>query len=54
MRHLIDINILEEGIPKNLLETAKYYKTKGRGLLEGAPLLGRTLEIGRASCRERV
>ena len=35
MRHLIDINILEEGIPKKLLDTAKYYKTKGRGLLEG-------------------
>ena len=56
MRHLIDINILEEGIPKNLLETAKYYKTKGRGLLEGAPLLGRTLAMifEKPSTRTRI
>ena len=56
MRHLIDINILEEGIPKKLLETAKYYKTKGRGLLEGAPLLGRTLAMifEKPSTRTRI
>ena len=56
MRHLIDINILEEGIPKKLLDTAKYYKTKGRGLLEGAPLLGRTLAMifEKPSTRTRI
>ena len=43
MRNLIDINILEAGIARKLLQTAKFYKSSGRGLLEGAPLLGLSL-----------
>jgi hypothetical protein len=37
MRNLIDINILANGIPRKLIETAKFYKSKGRGIVEGAP-----------------
>ena len=56
MRHLIDINVLENGIPRKLLDTAKFYKNKGRGLLEGAPLLGRTLAMifEKPSTRTRI
>ena len=56
MRHLIDINALGEGIPRKLLNTAKFYKNKGRGLLEGAPLLGRTLAMifEKPSTRTRI
>ena len=56
MRHLIDINALDEGVPRKLLDTAKYYKNKGRGLLEGAPLLGRTLAMifEKPSTRTRI
>ena len=45
MRNLIDINMLNDGIARKLLQTAKFYKSSGRGLLEGAPLLGRTLAM---------
>ena len=45
MRNLIDINILDDGVPRKLLNTAKFYKSKGRGLVEGAPLLGQTLAM---------
>jgi ornithine carbamoyltransferase len=56
MRNLIDINLLEEGVPRKLLQTAKFYKSKGRGLLEGAPLLGRTLAMifEKPSTRTRI
>ena len=56
MRNLIDINSLDEGIPRKLLQTAKYYKSIGRGLLEGAPLLGRTLAMifEKPSTRTRI
>ncbi len=56
MRHLIDINALDEGVPRKLLDTAKFYKNKGRGLLEGAPLLGRTLAMifEKPSTRTRI
>ena len=56
MRHLIDIHTLDDGIPKKLLDTAKFYKTQGRGLLEGAPLLGRTLAMifEKPSTRTRI
>lgn len=56
MRNLIDINILDNGIPRKLLETAKFYKNKGRGLVEGAPLLGRTLAMvfEKPSTRTRI
>ena len=56
MRNLIDINTLDNNIPRKLLETAKYYKSKGRGLVEGAPLLGRTLAMifEKPSTRTRI
>ena len=56
MRHLIDINSLDDGIPRKLLQTAKFYKSSGRGLLEGAPLLGRTLAMifEKPSTRTRI
>ena len=56
MRNLIDINILEDGIARKLLQTAKFYKSSGRGLLEGAPLLGRTLAMifEKPSTRTRI
>jgi ornithine carbamoyltransferase len=56
MRNLIDINILANGIPRKLIETAKSYKSKGRGLVEGAPLLGRTLAMifEKPSTRTRI
>ena len=56
MRNLIDINALSHDIPRKLLETAKYYKSKGRGLVEGAPLLGRTLAMifEKPSTRTRI
>ena len=56
MRHLIDINVLDNGIPRKLLDTAKFYKNKGRGLSEGAPLLGRTLAMifEKPSTRTRI
>jgi len=56
MRNLIDINTLSHDIPRKLLETAKYYKSKGRGLVEGAPLLGRTLAMifEKPSTRTRI
>jgi len=56
MRNLLDINDLDNGIPRKLLETAKFYKNKGRGLVEGAPLLGRTLAMifEKPSTRTRI
>tara|TARA_B100000700_G_C15049086_1_gene859382 strand:- start:2286 stop:3200 length:915 start_codon:yes stop_codon:yes gene_type:complete len=56
MRHLIDINSLDQGVPRKLLQTAKFYKSSGRGLLEGAPLLGRTLAMifEKPSTRTRI
>ena len=56
MRNLLDINNLDNGIPRKLLETAKFYKNKGRGLVEGAPLLGRTLAMifEKPSTRTRI
>ena len=56
MRNLIDINTLPNGVPRKLIETAKYYKSKGRGLVEGAPLLGRTLAMifEKPSTRTRI
>ncbi|MDB9761423.1 ornithine carbamoyltransferase [Alphaproteobacteria bacterium] len=56
MRNLIDINTLSHDIPRKLIETAKYYKSKGRGLVEGAPLLGRTLAMifEKPSTRTRI
>ena len=56
MRNLIDINALPNGIPRKLIETAKYYKSKGRGLVQGAPLLGRTLAMifEKPSTRTRI
>ena len=56
MRNLIDINLLEDGIARKLLQTAKFYKSSGRGLLEGAPLLGRTLAMifEKPSTRTRI
>ena len=56
MRNLIDINDLDNGVPRKLLETAKFYKNKGRGLVEGAPLLGRTLAMifEKPSTRTRI
>jgi len=56
MRNLIDINTLEDGVARKLLQTAKFYKSKGRGLLEGAPLLGRTLAMifEKPSTRTRI
>tara|TARA_B100000686_G_scaffold149590_1_gene156843 strand:- start:4681 stop:5595 length:915 start_codon:yes stop_codon:yes gene_type:complete len=56
MRNLIDINSLEDGVPRKLLDTAKFYKNQGRGLLEGAPLLGRTLAMvfEKPSTRTRI
>ena len=41
MRNLIDINMLNDGIARKLLQTAKFYKSSGRGLLEGAPFVGK-------------
>ena len=43
MRHLLDLNTLELEIPRKIVDMAKLYKTKERGLAHGAPLLGRTL-----------
>ena len=56
MRNLIDINMLNDGIARKLLQTAKFYKSSGRGLLEGAPLLGRTLAMifEKPSTRTRI
>ena len=56
MRNLIDINILDDGVPRKLLDTAKFYKSKGRGLVEGAPLLGQTLAMifEKPSTRTRI
>ena len=56
MRNLIDINILDNGVPRKLLDTAKFYKSKGRGLVEGAPLLGQTLAMifEKPSTRTRI
>ena len=56
MRNLIDINMLNDGIARKLLQTAKSYKSSGRGLLEGAPLLGRTLAMifEKPSTRTRI
>ena len=56
MRNLIDINMLNDGIARKLLQTAKFYKSCGRGLLEGAPLLGRTLAMifEKPSTRTRI
>jgi ornithine carbamoyltransferase len=56
MRNLLDINDLDNGIPRKLLDTAKFYKNKGRGLVEGAPLLGRTLAMifEKPSTRTRI
>ena len=56
MRNLIDINMLNDGIARKLLQTAKFYKSRGRGLLEGAPLLGRTLAMifEKPSTRTRI
>ncbi len=56
MRHLIDINSLDHGVPRKLLQTAKFFKSSGRGLLEGAPLLGRTLAMifEKPSTRTRI
>ena len=56
MRNLLDINDLDNGVPRKLLETAKFYKNKGRGLVEGAPLLGRTLAMifEKPSTRTRI
>ena len=56
MRNLIDINMLNNGIARKLLQTAKSYKSSGRGLLEGAPLLGRTLAMifEKPSTRTRI
>ena len=56
MRNLLNINDLDNGIPRKLLETAKFYKNKGRGLVEGAPLLGRTLAMifEKPSTRTRI
>ena len=56
MRNLIDISLLEDGIARKLLQTAKFYKSSGRGLLEGAPLLGRTLAMifEKPSTRTRI
>ena len=52
----IDINMLNDGIARKLLQTAKFYKSSGRGLLEGAPLLGRTLAMifEKPSTRTRI
>ena len=56
MRNLIDINMLNDGIARKLSQTAKFYKSSGRGLLEGAPLLGRTLAMifEKPSTRTRI
>jgi len=56
MRNLIDINMLNDEIARKLLQTAKFYKSSGRGLLEGAPLLGRTLAMifEKPSTRTRI
>ena len=56
MRNLIDINILDDGVPRKLLDTANFYKSKGRGLVEGAPLLGQTLAMifEKPSTRTRI
>ena len=56
MRNLIDINMLNDGIARKLLQTAKSYKSSGRGLLEVAPLLGRTLAMifEKPSTRTRI
>ena len=56
MRNLIDINMLNDGIARKLLQTAKFYKSSGRGLLEGAPLLGRPLAMifEKPSTRTRI
>ena len=56
MRNLIDINILDDGVARKLIDTAKFYKSKGRGLVEGAPLLGQTLAMifEKPSTRTRI
>ena len=56
MRNFIDINDLDNDVPRKLIETAKLYKNKGRGLVEGAPLLGRTLAMifEKPSTRTRI
>ena len=48
--------MLNDGIARKLLQTAKFYKSSGRGLLEGAPLLGRTLAMifEKPSTRTRI
>ena len=56
MRHLLDLNTLELEIPRKIVDMAKLYKTKERGLAHGAPLLGRTLGMifEKPSTRTRV
>ena len=56
MRHLLDLNTLELEIPRKIVDMAKLYKTKERGLVHGAPLLGRTLGMifEKPSTRTRV
>tara|TARA_B100001996_G_C18599613_1_gene569304 strand:- start:117 stop:1031 length:915 start_codon:yes stop_codon:yes gene_type:complete len=56
MRNLIDINMLDDGVARKFIQTAKFYKSSGKGLIEGAPLLGRTLAMifEKPSTRTRI